>query len=194
MAATTAIELPPIKIQTVDFLLIGDSPLIVHAWSEKAKRQMLDKQMKKATKAKEAKDPQADYEACFYYTSDKRYGFPTIGVKASMVGACRFVDMKMTEARGAFHIDGEMLEVRGDPQMREDMVRVGMGTADIRYRPEFLNWSIPVRIKFNASVIGPEQLANLLNTAGFAIGIGEWRPEKNGSYGRFHVATSEEVQ
>jgi hypothetical protein len=58
MAATTQrIELPALKIETVQFTLVGDSPLIVHAWSEKAKRQMLDKQMKKAAKAKEAKDP-----------------------------------------------------------------------------------------------------------------------------------------
>ena len=57
--ATAAIELPPLNIQTIQLMLVGDSPLIVHAWSEKAKRQMLDKQMKKATKAKEAKDPQA---------------------------------------------------------------------------------------------------------------------------------------
>lgn len=194
MAASTSIVLPPINIQSVEFTLVGDSPLIVHAWSEKAKRQMLDKQMKKATKAKDAKDPQADYEACFYYTPAGKYGFPTIGVKAAMVGACRFVDMKMTEARGAFHIDGEMLEVTGQPRMREDMVRVGMGTADIRYRPEFPEWSIATRVKFNAAVISPEQIANLLNTAGFAIGIGEWRPEKNGSYGRFHVGTSEELK
>lgn len=187
MAAATKIELPALRIQTLSLMLVGDSPLIVHAWSEKAKRQMLDKQMKKATKAKEAKDPEADYEACFYRTETGGYGFPAIGVKAAMVSACRFVDMKMTEARGAFHIDCEMLSVIGDPRPREDMVRVGMGTADIRYRPEFVHWRIPVDIKFNAGVISPEQIANLLNTAGFAIGIGEWRPERNGSYGRFHV-------
>lgn len=191
--ATSTIELPPLNIQTVQFLLIGDSPLIVHAWSEKAKRQMLDKQMKKATKAKEAKDPEADYEACFYRTSDGEYGFPAIGVKASMVSACRFVDAKMTVLRGACHIDCEMLPVIGEPRPREDMVRVGMGTADIRYRPEFPEWKMPVTIKYNSSVISAEQIANLLNAAGFGVGIGEWRPEKNGSYGRFHVASSEEM-
>lgn len=191
--ASAAIELPPIMIQTVKFMLIGDSPLIVHAWSEKAKRQMLDKQMKKATKAKEAKDPQADYEACFYRTSTGAYGFPAIGLKAAMISACRFADMKMTLARGAFHIDAEMVEVIGEPQPREDMVRVGMGTADIRYRPEFVDWRIPVTLKINASVISPEQVANLLNIAGFGVGIGEWRPERNGQYGRFHVATSGEA-
>lgn len=192
-AASTAIELPPINIQTVSFMLIGDSPLIVHAWSEKAKRQMLDKQMKKASKAKEAKDPEADYENCFYRTATGAYGFPAIGVKSAMISACRFADLKMTVARGAFHIDAEMLEVIGEPRPREDMVRVGMGTADIRYRPEFVDWRIPVTLKINASAISAEQVANLLNIAGFGVGIGEWRPERNGQYGRFHVASEGEA-
>lgn len=186
--STTKIELPPIDIQRIGLTLVGDSPLIVHAWSEKAKRQMLDKQMKRAKQAKEAKDPEADYEACFYRTEGGAYGFPAIGVKSAMVSACRFVSMKMTEARGAFHIDCEMVEVIGDPRPREDLVRVGMGTADIRYRPEFPSWRIPLEIKYNAGAISAEQIANLANTAGFAIGIGEWRPERNGQYGRFHVA------
>lgn len=189
----TAIELPPLNIQTVTFVLIGDSPLIVHAWSEKAKRQMLDKQMKKATKAKEARQPEQEYEDALYRTETGCYGFPAIGVKAAMVSTCRFVDAKMTVLRGAVHIDCEMLTVIGDPRPREDMVRVGMGTADLRYRPEFVDWRIPVTVKFNASVISAEQIANLLNAAGFGVGIGEWRPEKNGSYGRFHVAAEGEV-
>lgn len=192
-AAATAIELPPIRIETISFMLVGDSPLIVHAWSEKAKRLMLDRQMKKATGPKEAKDPEADYEACFYRTESGGYGFPAIGVKSAMISACGFADMKMTSARGAFHIDAEMLPVIGDPRPREDMVRVGLGTADIRYRPEFVDWRIPVTLKINASVISAEQVANLLNIAGFGVGIGEWRPEKNGQYGRFHVASADEV-
>lgn len=190
---TASIELPALRIETVEFMLVGDSPLIVHAWSEKAKREMLDKHMKKAKQAKEAKDPQEDYEACFHYTKKGAYGFPAVGVKAAMVRACTYLDMKMTEARGAFHIDEEFLEIIGEPQMREDMVRIGMGKPDIRYRPEFPNWKIMAKIKFIASVMSAEQIANVLNMAGFAVGIGEWRPERNGSYGRFHVGTSGEL-
>lgn len=47
MATTkNQIELPPIELVTFQLRLVGDSPLIVHRWSEKAKKQMLDKQMK----------------------------------------------------------------------------------------------------------------------------------------------------
>lgn len=192
MAGSQKIELPALRIETMRLMLIGDSPLIVHAWSEKAKRQMLEKQMKKASKGKEAKDPEADYEACFYRTETGAYGFPAIGVKAAMVAAARYVEAKMTVLRGAFHIDEEMLTIIGDPRPREDMVRVGMGVADIRYRPEFVDWKIPVAIKYNTSAISAEQVANLLNVAGFGVGIGEWRPERNGSYGRFHVGGADE--
>lgn len=63
-----------------------------------------------------------------------------------------------------------------------------MGTADIRYRGEFQEWSALLPIQYNAGVITKEQLANMLNMGGFAVGVGEWRPEKGGSYGMYHVA------
>jgi hypothetical protein len=77
--------------------------------------------------------------------------------------------------------------------MREDMVRVGMGTADLRYRASFWPWSAIVRVRFNANVLSAAQIVNLFNTAGFAVGIGEWRMEKDGQSGSFHVATLKEA-
>jgi len=44
-------------------------------------------------------------------------------------------------------------------------------------------------VQLNTSAVSIEQLANLFVIAGFAVGVGEWRPEKNGQYGRFEVAT-----
>jgi hypothetical protein len=67
------------------------------------------------------------------------------------------------------------------------MVRVGMGTADIRFRGEFREWRTRLTVRYNARVLSDEQIVNLFNTAGFAVGIGEWRSEKDGSYGLFHV-------
>lgn len=185
------VELKSIRIERINLEIEGDSALIVHAWSAKAKKEMLDKQMKKAKTAKDAKDPQRDYEESFYRLPDGKPGFPTIAFKQAAVSAGgRFSDgLKMTELRGAFFIDGELAEIKGKPNMREDMVRVGMGTADIRYRPEFKTWRVTLPIKYNADKISLEQLVNLFNLAGFGVGVGEWRPEKDGQYGMFHVVT-----
>jgi len=75
--------------------------------------------------------------------------------------------------------------------MREDMVRIAMGTADIRYRGEFKQWKVRLLVRYNASVLSPAQIYNLFNLAGFGVGVGEGRPEKNGSWGMFHVEASE---
>lgn len=192
MAEALKIELPKLNLQTMTVTVIGDSPLICHAWSAKAKRQILDKQMKRARARKEAKDPEQDYADSLYRLPNGRYGFPAVAFKSSMVSACRFAEgVKMTEARGAVHLIGETVTIQGEPTPREDMVRVGMGVADIRYRGQFEQWQATLLIQFNANVVSAEQVINLLNTAGFGVGVGEWRPERNGSYGRFHVATED---
>ena len=186
---TVGVSLSRINLQRLRLRLVGDSALISHRWSDKAKKEMLDKQMLKAKQAKGAKDPERDYRESLYEHPDGGYGFPCVAFKAAAVEACRFTDgMKMTEARGAFHIQGELAKIEGEPSMREDMVRIGMGTADIRYRGEFKEWSTTLEIQYNANAITPEQIVNLFNLAGFGVGVGEWRPEKDGSYGRFHVA------
>lgn len=211
MAATKkeieVITIPAIDIRNATITLKGDSPLIVHKWSEKAKKMMLDKQMKVATtKGHDAKDPFADFIDTIYFLSGKpesatpeafeealssgaRFGFPSVGVKASAVSAGfrAGVTKNLVSMNGAFHIDEEYVEINGVPQIREDMVRVGMGTADIRYRAEFPEWSTTFVVKYNAGVISLAQLCNLFNLGGFAVGIGEWRPEKGGTYGRYHV-------
>jgi hypothetical protein len=193
-AAVEQIELPRLEIRLLHIRLVGDAPLICHAWSAKAKKQMLDKQMKKAKGGKEAKDPERDYEDSLYRLPDGGYGFPAIAFKAAAISACRFVDgIKMTEVRGAFHINGEMIRINGEPTPREDMVRIALGTADIRYRGQFEEWSADIPVRFNAAALSAEQIVNLFNVAGFGVGVGEWRPEKNGSYGLFHVATNEDA-
>ena len=193
--ATTpaTLEIPELRIRVVNLKLVGDSPLIVHAWSKKAREEMLAKQMGKAQTKKAPKDPEQDYQEAFYYTPDGRYGFPAVAFKAAAVDAASQVSgLTKVFLRGAFHVIGEMVPIEGEPRMREDMVRVGMGTADIRFRPEFPEWSATVPVRMS-SVITLEQLVHLFNQAGFSCGIGEWRPQKDGPFDMFHVEAVEEV-
>ncbi len=207
-SAAVAVTIPAIDVRMATIKVVGDSPLIVHKWSTKAKREILDKQMKKAkSKGHDAKDPVADFIDSLYWLEGEpeekteagflqavqngaRFGFPAVAFKAAAVAAGyrSGVTPNKVSMNAAFHINGEYVEICGVPEMREDMVKVGMGTADIRYRGEFKEWSAAFPVEFNAGAISLEQLINLFNLAGFACGIGEWRIEKGGSNGAFHVS------
>lgn len=201
LRALKPIRLPQLDIRTLDVPLVGDSELICHRWSEKAIREMLAKQMGEATAGREKKDPERDYWETIYHIGKGkqtfphkdgyRYGFPAIAFKNAAVEACTSLGKSISKvaARQAFHVVGELVEIHGVPRMRQDMVRLKSagGTADIRYRAGFPEWSTTVRVRYNARVLTAEQLVNLFNTAGFAVGVGEWRSEKDGSFGLYHV-------
>jgi len=183
----------PLSIGIIPVRIIGLRPLIFHKWSEKAKRMMREKQQKKAAKGHEVRDPQAEFEASFYRNSNGEIAFPAIALKKALTGACRNVTgVTMTLVRGAVFVVGDheglvRVDYKGEPEMREDAVTVGIDSADLRYRGQLTEWSMELTIKHNVSVISAEQVINLFRVAGFACGIGEWRPEKSGDYGQFDV-------
>lgn len=194
VAHEEVIQLPKLDIQILELTIVGDSDLITHKWSEKAKKQMREKQAKTAKQAKEKRNPEQEYKDALYEFPGGGYGLPAVCFKSSAVDACSHIDgITKVEARGAFHVIGELVKISYKKlYKREDMVRIGMGVADLRYRPAFTQWSCKLQIRYNARVITPAQIANLFNTAGFAMGVGEWRPQKNGSFGMFHVGNQGE--
>lgn len=211
---TAALEIPALQIKTVDLHIVGDSPLICHAWSEKAKLMMLGKQQKKATSAKEVRRPAVEFADSLYWLTEKpnldnvsdedaqaildevipksKFGFPSLAFKSAAVDGAfqqKALDKKTT-ARGAIHIVGEFVEINGIPTLREDMARIGMGTADLRFRAEFKTWSTVLHIKYNSGAISLAQVVNLFSIGGFSNGVGDWRPAKDGTFGTFHVESA----
>jgi hypothetical protein len=195
-ASSTAVRLERIKREVAKIEVKGTAPLIVHAWSHKAKQQMLDAQQGRKN-PKQAKDPAADYEASMYRFEDGSHGFPTLGFKSATVtgGARTFgKSVRMTEMRIALSFipdgigtQGDMLtRIAGEPTMREDMVRVGMGTADLRYRAEYRDWSAVLIVEYLPNMIDLNSIVALVD-AGGANGVGEWRPEKDGVFGTYEV-------
>lgn len=206
--------IPKVELRTMTVRVIGDSMLVTHQWSQKAIKMMLDKQTKQAKTAKQAKVPEEDFLSTLYCLDDAvpqhhklsngkvhakgaDFGFPAIAFKKAAVDAASFVDgVTKVAARGTFQVIGELVPLIYDtkmyPIMRQDMCRVGMGTADIRFRAEFTEWQADLLVRYNPAVLSAEQVVNLFNIAGFSVGVGEQRPQKNGQWGMFHVATSGE--
>lgn len=234
-----SIKAPEFEVMNVK--LIGDTPLIVHAWDAKAKREILEKEVfgGKKVQKREAKNPIADFAASLYWltpmpdeftaesvadvlANGARFGFPATAIKQCAISAAFWQGWSKdkTTLRTAFNIVADthgyyggdlridmersaidiipnqfkaydMVEIISDPPvMREDMVKVGMGSADIRYRGEFQNWSINLKVSFNKNGrYSKSDVINIIQAGGYACGIGEWRNERDGVNGAFHIET-----
>ena len=188
------VQLRPLKLKEIQITLIGDTELIVHAWSEKARKEILQRQQKVKV-AKEIRDPQKEYESGFYHFPGGGYGFPVLAIKGALTSvAHKDIGVEKTLVRKSIYIQGttdskgmQLIKIHGEPSMREDMVTIGMGSSDLRYRPQFQTWFMRPVIRFNEDFITAETIVNLFNLAGFGSGLGEWRPERNGQSGMFHV-------
>lgn len=200
---------PFLDIKYMRVRIQGYDPLIVHAWSKKAVLEILGKSMKIPKGAREEKNAEQEMEDAKYYDRDGNEAILATAVKKAMISAISMVsDLKKTHMRQAFFVWGTMDKERsailnpedGTPMkglMRLDPVRVGgqkgAKTADIRFRPEYPEWAVDVIVEYNALGISKEQIINLINTAGYGVGIFEWRPEKDGTHGRFEAAEAEDL-
>lgn len=196
----TAVVIDRIEAERLRVPIVGTSPLIVHRFSEKAKRAMLDA-MQGRKNPKTVKNPQEDYEQAFYRLKDGEPGFPAVGFKKSTVGAVRFYHaLTMTAVRQFVFFHGEvggdgmqLVRIEGAPRMREDVVTVGRGT-DLRYRPEFLEWSTSLEVTYVKSCITRASVLSLIDAGGMGVGVGEWRPERGGDFGMYRIDPTREVE
>lgn len=187
-----SVEIKEFDIKQVVIPIRGISPLIMNKFSNKAQQEILDKQLGKAKNKKHGvKDPNADYENAKHISPQGWEGFPASGFKAAMTRAAKIIGMVMKDTQTAFFVQADdeetqLVRIYGDSRMRQDMVRVGMGSADVRFRPEYVKWEANLTIEFNQGVLSLDQIYQLVKAAGYSCGVGEMRPEKGKfNYGRF---------
>lgn len=227
VAAGPPSKVPEIKFEDLVIWIVGDTPLITHAWSEKAKQSMLSKQLKDTAEGQAARDPEADFEESLYamaiqYPNGKeipfekrRFGFPVTAVKKAFLSVAHkdkgvpratvqsslWIDAGMVRTMPALAgavCDMPLVRIYGSkPEMREDMVRVGVGQskkATLAYRAQFSKWAIRLRCHVNTSACPTDWIVFLAHHSGLAVGIGDWRNEKSGMFGTFHLATNAEAE
>lgn len=224
----TIIQIKRPQITKANITIVGETPLIVHAWGEKAKKEMLDAQQKKKTdkKAKPVRDPFEEFVDALYWITPKpeektpeafekavmegaKFGFPITAIKQAALSACYRAGIIPNQMgmKCAFYLNAQeglnpgtgselaVIDTDEPPVFREDMVKIGGMTkvADLRYRPAFMNWKIRLAISLiEVGTFSMESVINAIDMGGFMNGIGEWRMERDGEFGRFHVELEEE--
>lgn len=120
---TETVEIRPVEIEEVKVRIRGTSPLIMHAWSVKAKREILANELQLTkTKGREKKNPLEDFCSSMYwltkmpeeFTDDAvgealegaRFGFPVTAFKQAAISAAYRMGWSkdMVSIRGSFFI------------------------------------------------------------------------------------------
>lgn len=169
----------------------GTAPLIQNCFGQKTVEQMLRKHMGLPC-PKELKVPRQCIENATIRNLNGRVSIPPVAFKLGMltaVGNLGDKSLKKTSLRTGLYIVGGSLPITSGTMIpRMDMVRTaGMNrTPDVRFRPSFPDWKCRMELTFDPTVIKPQTVVDLLNRAG-RVGVGEWRPERNGTFGTYQV-------
>lgn len=205
------LTIPGVKVDRVQTLIIGTSLLVTHQFDEKMRRQMEAKQQGVARGAREAKNPEAVFEGARYRLHDGTDGVPAGGIKACIVAGARGEEsVTMTSSKGAVLVKPDDIHANlvriltsdpdegyVQPSSRTDICRNATGVADVRYRPQYWPWAMHLNLEVLPNLLSPSQLLQMIQHAGRAEGICEWRPgspkSKSGQWGTFRLANEEEV-
>jgi hypothetical protein len=178
-----------IDMTSMDFHLVGTSPLVPHAVSAKAAGELIWPKGRKsaADKASTMKHEPFDEfrDAAYQFRDDDnaptRLYMPAgafhaaiADVAIDMVGASKAQTARLTR------VPGDKIPVWGVPQIYSTIVRSSnmQRTPDVRTLPILPRWACSITVMFPTALIKYQSIANLLGNAGLIIGVGDGRPQK----------------
>jgi hypothetical protein len=193
MAKEEVINIKPLKIGRLKLKVIGRTPYI----PEPMDMAVLDRYDKKKSKQSYDKDSISEEDKSkekYYFTQDGKKGIPTRAFYNSMIRASSYLfdkkDGGMRNVKEGVNVLGDiiLLKFKKEVQLTHWGRMSGQTKAPRKIiRNSFEDWSCELEIEYNQEQLSPENIINILNWAGFHIGVGAFRKEKTGNYGSFYV-------
>ena len=174
----------------------GVSPYLMHRFGEE--------DADKKTKPKVgAPDYEGEVVKALYQLPDGIIYVPSTQVHGSLMEAGKQMQVvgkgKATYSKlfGAFIIIEPdaipMLNQKWETDKRAVVVPSTRGRV-MRYRPKFIEWGLRFNLVITDDEIAPSVVKEGLERAGSYSGIGDFRPQKKGPFGRFQVVSFKEVK
>jgi hypothetical protein len=197
-----ALSIEMVRTGHTGFCILGKMPLIFHAMSEKAKRELLlPKEASSKTRAARAETekhnpPEEFVESMYRFLDDgpdaekpTRLYFPAGAFKNAMEGAALDIaGATKSEIMRLCWVEPFNVEIYGIPMLKMDVVRMAniTRTPDIRTRAILRDWACRITVSYAEPKLTPQHVGNLLGNAGLLQGIGDGRQEKGAfNFGQF---------
>ena len=180
-------------MKEVNITIKGTTPLLFNRFIEAC----INNQVKKRSGAVKKEDP----EDKFYKTPEGEIYTPSTHISGMLIGSGKNFKIQGKSRQTYSKLMGSSVEVEPDVIIHKNqkwevfsISGVNPSTKGRRmiYRPMMKNWEIDFKIKFDDD-IPIEVIKSILDYGGQYVGIGDWRPEKKGKYGKFMVTKFKEL-
>lgn len=182
-------------MKTIQVEIRGITPLLINRFTEEAERGNRTRKVEVRSR-----DPREEATKKAYIAKDGTYFFNSFAIPNAMGNAG--ANHKATGTRKSLRY-----VVPSAVRMSADVVTIlnGKGPAKsfevdsrpvtipatkgrvMRHRPRFEQWGAQFEVEVDDDLLSDEMAHQLLSEAGQSIGIGDFRPEKRGPFGRFMV-------
>jgi hypothetical protein len=202
-ADSGVIVVPDIQTQTLDFALIGETPLILNRMSRKSAHELLMPRGPKNAAQRQAElkhDPYEEYRASAYRFADDDSPTLLAMMSSAIKGAMMTASLDLPGTKKAqigrlVYVEGDLVPVWGVPKLFMSITRSAdmNRTPDVRTRAIVPIWAALVSVRFVRPILNERAITNLLSAGGTTAGVGDWRAEKGkGSYGQFRIANTDD--
>ena len=154
----------------------------------------------KAIKVKGARDigtPRQEAEKLAYWTTNpknkkKELYIPSEFILRSMINASSFQKIGKASAKtilaGSVFINPDKILLGTDQYEIDIRTVVIQRMRVVKARPQISNWKASFVIDYNEDMVGnPDVLFDILTQAGQRVGVGDFRPQRSGSFGTFVI-------
>ena len=199
------LEVKEIKPQLLTVHIVGDTDIVINKISDPAAREMIAKRKGKANSIekpneweeiitsihwRDGKPTEFSEKAMKEALKKNAPCITTFGLKKSFGEAVvrLGIDTYSTKFDASVNIlgSGGLVPIKfTEHYIDEKLMSPKKGAPVLVHLNRFCGWSADIQLSFIDSVYSAEQLLNVINLAGFGIGIGSGR--RSCGYGRYHV-------
>lgn len=199
------LEVREIKPQLLTVHIVGDTDIVINKISDPAAREMIAKRKGKANSIekpneweeiitsihwRDGKPTEFSEKAMKEALKKNAPCITTFGLKKSFGEAVvrLGIDTYSTKFDASVNIlgSGGLVPIKfTEHYIDEKLMSPKKGSPVLVHLNRFRGWSADIQLSFIDSVYSAEQLLNVINLAGFGIGIGSGR--RSCGYGRYHV-------
>jgi len=182
-------------LKVVEVTIEGRTPLLQHRFSEEAKAEAKSGVVRRRVRKF---PPEQEAEKAAYKDERGVLYVPQEQIRKAIINASK--DFKVGRRSATTFVRGitiyperislgtKKYEIDGRPVVVDNR-RV------MRYRPKIFPWKLTFKIEYDDEDIpDPKLLKDCLEVAGRRFGIGDFRPERNGQFGKFHVVSFKKVK